>query len=181
MSRLASLVQWLRGALWARRPGVQTRGVPRIMGPRCRLQVQPGGQLRIGSNLVLDRDVEIVVQAGGVLELGDNVYIGHGTTLACAQSIRIGNDTIIGDLVSIRDMNHLRQPGVPLRDSGIRTQPVRIGTNCWLGSKVTVTAGAELGDDATAAANAVVTGRFGAGSTVGGVPARLIAPREAQP
>ncbi|MES2937393.1 MAG: acyltransferase [Pseudomonadota bacterium] len=181
MSRLASLVQWLRGVLWARRAGVRARSLPRIMGPRCRLDVQPGGQLRVGINLVLDRDVEIVVYPGGVLELGDNVYIGHGSTVACAQSIRIGDDTIIGDLVSIRDMDHRRQPGVPLRASGIRTQPIRIGANCWLGSKVTVTAGAELGDEATAAANAVVTGIVGAGSTVGGVPARPIASREAQP
>ncbi|MBA2673577.1 acyltransferase [Ramlibacter sp.] len=180
MSRFASLIPLLRGVLWTRRSGVQAKNRPRIMGPRCRLDVQPGGQLRIGVNLVVDRDVEIVVYPGGVLELGDNVYIGHGSTVACAQSIRIGNDTIIGDLVSIRDMNHLRQPGVPLRASGIRTQPIRIGANCWLGSKVTVTAGAALGDESTAAANAVVTGTFDAASVVGGVPARPIAGREAQ-
>lgn len=122
----------------------------------------------------MDRDVEIVVGAGARLELGDHVYIGHGTTIACAGSIRIGSETLIGDLVSIRDMNHRRLPGVPLRHSGMDTRAIRIGRNCWLASKVTVVAGAAIGDEVTVAANAVVVGSIADATVVGGVPARVL-------
>lgn len=128
----------------------------------------------MGSHCSFDRDVEIVVYSGGSLELGDHVYVGHGSTIACAQSIRIGSNTLIGDLVGIRDMNHRRVAGTPLRLSGTETRPIRIGENCWLGSKVTVAAGAELGNDVTVAANAAVSGSFADGSVIGGVPARAI-------
>jgi acetyltransferase-like isoleucine patch superfamily enzyme len=174
-SYVAAGLARLRGALWLLHGGVHAQQVPRLLGPRCRLQVERGARLSIGANLRVDRDAEIVVYAGATLEIGDNVYIGHGSTIACAQEIRIGAETQVGDLVSIRDMNHRREPGVPLRLSGIVTSPIRIGTNCWLGSKVTVVAGAEIGDESTIAANAVVTSRIPAGTLAGGVPARTLA------
>lgn len=129
----------------------------------------------MGAHCSFDKDVEIVVYPGGHLELGDYVYLGHGSTIACAHAIRIGSDTLIGDLVSIRDMNHRRVPGVPLRLSGIETRAVTIGSNCWLGSKVTVVAGAEIGNDVSVAANSVVSGVVQDAMVVGGVPARPIA------
>jgi acetyltransferase-like isoleucine patch superfamily enzyme len=122
----------------------------------------------------MDRDAEIVVYRGGDLTLGEHVYVGHGTTIACAERVQLGANTLVGDLVSVRDMNHLRIPGVPLRLSGMETRPVRIGKNCCVGSKVTFVAGAELGDDVTVAANAVVAGKFGDGVTIGGVPAHVL-------
>lgn len=167
-------VAFARGIRWHTRRNVEALNVPLLLGPRCRLSVAEGGVLRMGINCRFDRDVEIVVYAGGCLELGDHVYVGHGSTIACAQSIHIGSDTLIGDLVSIRDMNHRRVAGIPLRLSGIETRSVRIGENCWLGSKVTIAAGAEIGSSVTVAANAVVSGTFTDGLVIAGVPARPI-------
>ncbi len=164
----------LRGTLWRLYPGVKMLGTSLLVGPHCRLCVEPGGKLYFGRNCNFDRDVEIVVYPGGILEFGDQVYVGHGTTIACAQSITISTDTLIGDLITIRDMNHRRQLDIPLRHSGIETYPVRIGRNCWLGSKVTMTAGAEIGDEVTVAANAVVTGQFGDRLLLGGIPAKVL-------
>jgi len=167
----------LRGHFWRCRGGVRAKGGLRVLGPGCRLQVDPGGQALIGDGCSFDRGVEIVVYGGGRLELGDHVYVGHGSTIACAKSITIGADTLIGDLVSIRDMNHRRLEGAPMRESGIETRPIRIGKNCWLGSKVTLVAGCEIGSDVTVAANAVVAGRFDDQLLIGGVPARVLRDR----
>ncbi len=166
-----------RGTLWRARRGVLAASTPRILGPRCRLVVERGGALRIGRFCSFDRDVEIVVYRGGRLELGDHVYVGHGSTIACAESIVIGNDSMIADLVSIRDMNHRRIPGKPLREGGMETLPIRIGSNCWIATKVTLVAGATLGDEVTVAANAVVVGTVPAGIIVGGIPARPLSRR----
>lgn len=143
-----------------------------MLGSGTLLVIEEGGQLTMGKGCSFDRGVEVVVYRGGKLVLGDHVYIGHGTTIACSQSVQIGSNTLVGDLVGVRDMNHRRLPGVPLRLSGTESCPVRIGENCWLGSKVTFVAGAEVGNNVTVAANAVVTGKFGDGLTIGGVPAR---------
>jgi acetyltransferase-like isoleucine patch superfamily enzyme len=161
-----------RGAAWRSRRNVRAATTPLVLGSRCILKVAEGGSFRMGANCSFDRDVEIVVHAGGRLELGDHVYVGHGTTISCAQAISIGSETLIGDLVSIRDMNHRRIPGAPMRLSGIESRAVAIGANCWLGSKVTVVAGAQIGNDVTVAANAVVSGVVLNGELVGGVPAR---------
>lgn len=126
----------------------------------------------MGRQCSFDRDVEIVVYRGGRLVLGDQVYVGHGSTIACADTIEIGADTMVADLVSIRDMNHRRIPGQLLRESGLETRSVHIGSNCWIASKATIVAGADIGDNVTVGANAVVVGRVNADSTVGGIPAR---------
>jgi acetyltransferase-like isoleucine patch superfamily enzyme len=171
--RLGTWTERFRGALWCIWAGVNTPGRVRL-GARVRIRIARGGQLLVRGSLHADRDAEIVVDAAATLELGDNVYIGHGSTIACASRITIGRDTLVGDIVSIRDMNHRRQPGVALRNSGIESAPIVIGENCWLGSKVTVVPGVTLGNDVTVGANAVVTRDFPAGVTIAGVPARVI-------
>ena len=177
MSHLNVAISLVRGALWRSRRGVLAASTPRILGPRCRLVIERGAQLRLGRYCSFDRDVEIVVYRGACLELGDHVYVGHGSTIACAESIVIGNESMIADLVSIRDMSHRRIPGKPLREGGMETRPIRIGSNCWIASKVTLVAGARLGDEVTVAANAVVVGAVAAGTIVGGIPARPLVNR----
>lgn len=177
MSRIDGLMALLRGWWWSVRPGVHAASIPRLLGPRCRLFVEAGGSLTIGRHCSFDRDVEIVVYRGGCLHLGDHVYVGHGSTIACANSIKIGNETMIADLVSIRDMNHRRISGRAVRECGLETRSIVVGTNCWIGSKATLVAGVHLGDEITVGANAVVTGVVASGLTVGGIPARALASR----
>lgn len=166
-------VRKARGLLWAMHRNVQAHGIPSV-GPNCILSVGQGATLVLGRCCVFDRHAEVVVCAHGKLVIGDDCYVGHGTTIACADSIQIGPETMIGDLVSIRDMNHRRVKGRPIAKSGIETYPIVVGKNCWVGSKVTLAAGCELGDEVTVGANAVVTRTFECGVTIGGVPASVI-------
>jgi acetyltransferase-like isoleucine patch superfamily enzyme len=144
------------------------------LGKRNIIYVETGGTLEIRGTLKTCRDVEIIVYKRGHLIIEDNVYIGHGSTIACVQNIFIGKDTMIADFVTIRDMNHRRQPGVPLCQSGMDASAIRIGNNCLMGSKVTVVAGAQIGNEVTVGANAVVKGAFGNGCTIGGIPAKVL-------
>lgn len=174
IQRIVALWQRWRGLMLSWRRGVRCRSIPVITGPRVRVLVEPGGRLDIGHRCRIDRDVEIVVQPGATLTLGDDVYIGHGSVLVCAESLKIGDDTMLADMVCVRDVNHRRLPGLPLRESGIETRPIVIGRDCWLGSKVTVVAGARIGDRTTVGANAVVTGELPGNCVAAGVPARIL-------
>jgi acetyltransferase-like isoleucine patch superfamily enzyme len=53
---------------------------------------------------VLDNDLVLDVQ--GRLEIGARTIFGHHCTLAASDSIIIGEDCLIAEMVAIRDHNH---------------------------------------------------------------------------
>lgn len=173
-ARARVLTERIRGSIACRLAGIRADGPVRL-GRRARLTVNPGGRVDFLGRFQVDRDVEIVVYEGDALVCGDDVYVGHGATIACGARITIGRGTLIADLVSIRDMNHRRQPGVPLSRSGMDVAPIEIGADCLIGSKMTIVAGSKIGEGVTVGANAVVTAAFPDDVTIGGVPARIIA------
>jgi acetyltransferase-like isoleucine patch superfamily enzyme len=79
---------------------------------------------------------------------------------------------MIGENTSIRDANHIREIGKPIRDAGHQASAINIGREVWIGRGAAILAGVTIGDHATIGANAVVTRDVPANTVVGGVPAR---------
>jgi acetyltransferase-like isoleucine patch superfamily enzyme len=102
--------------------------------------------------------------------LGERVFINTGATVVANHSIVVGDDCLIGDLVAIFDTDfHLLEPSRP-----IRTAPVRLGANVWVGRSATILPGVTIGDHAVIAAGSIVTGDVPPKTLVAGVPARPI-------
>lgn len=110
----------------------------------------------------------------GVL-IGDNVSLGEYCSLGGAGGLEIGSDTIIGSYFSTHPENHnFGDPNVLIRKQGVNRKGIKVGSNCWIGAKVTLLDGVKVGNGSIIAAGAVVTKEFGENLIIGGVPAKVL-------
>lgn len=129
--------------------------------------------LRIGDGCVLDRGMTI--ECRGILHIGARVIFGHHCTLGVRESLIIGDDAMLAEMVSVRDHDHrFDDLETPIREQGMVCAPIVIGRNVWIGAKVSVVKGVTIGDNAIIGANAVVTRDVPANAIAAGVPARVI-------
>ena len=134
-----------------------------------------------GNNFSLGRCASIectgsLVTLGRGFVAGDNVGIGSFSFIGCAGGVFIGSNTIIGNYVSMHSENHnFERLDIPIRLQGVSHRGIRIGENCWIGAKVTILDGANIGNNVVIATGAVVSaGEYDGESIYGGVPARKI-------
>ena len=128
------------------------------------------GHLTLGDHLDLAGPVRLTVQPGASLTIGRGGFINGGTAIAAARSVRIGDDCLLGEGVSILDTDFH-----PVHaDTPVAVAPVVIGRNVWLANHVTVLRGVTIGDHAVVGAGAVVTHDLPARAIAAGNPARVV-------
>jgi acetyltransferase-like isoleucine patch superfamily enzyme len=141
--------------------------------------------LKLGSNVSMGFQTHMVLSgslkkiAKGIV-IGNNVGLGsHGHYGSGVGGLEIGDDTIIGNYVSFHPENHnFSDLSIPIRLQGVNGSGIRVGSNCWIGAKVTFLDGAEIGSGCVVAAGALVRGKFPDNVIVGGLPAKIIGLRE---
>lgn len=103
----------------------------------------------LGNSMSFRNYVHILVQENAVLEVGDHFFMNNFCSINCLDRISIGNNTLFGENVKLYDHNHAYQiqPEFKLFSSEFTTAPIKIGSNCWLGSNVTVLKGVTIGDN----------------------------------
>lgn len=72
--------------------------------------------------------------------------------------VEIGDHCIFGENVKIYDHNHVFNIANKLiSQSGYSCKEIIIGDNCWIGSNVTILAGAKIGNNCVIGANVVIS------------------------
>lgn len=150
-------------------PGVQFIGMITVEGTR---NVHVGQGTRLGRRTFLKTD------EAGRIEIGRNVTINDGATIVAYSGISIGDNTLVGEYVTIRDQNHGTRRGVEIRTQPYDSSPISIGVGAWLGRGVCVLKGVRIGEGAIVGANSVVTKDIEPYTVAGGVPARPIGDRK---
>jgi len=138
-----------------------------IVGNGCSFGYILGGRHRSGYIEIQPR------YAHSKIVFGDNVFTNNNLFICAANYVYIGDNTLIGEHVTIMDHEaHGVQPNQRRKIGEIGT--VIIGKNVWVGNDVTILKNSDIGDNSIIAASAVVSGKFPPNVIIGGIPARVI-------
>jgi acetyltransferase-like isoleucine patch superfamily enzyme len=126
-------------------------------------------RVTIGANSVVRGVVR--VEQNGRVEIGGQAYLGDGTLISAATSVRIGTCALIAHDVQIfdnathpidADERRRHWYGIlklqPPEPVPIRGQAVEIGNNCWLGFGAVIMPGSRVGDRSIISAGSIVQG-----------------------
>ena len=124
-----------------------------------------------GKNVNIERGADFSngkdISLGNNSGLGVNCRVGKGTT--------IGDNVMMGPDVVILTSNHVYERiDVPMNIQGFDNKSVTIGNDVWIGTRVIILPGVNIGDGVIIAAGAVVTKSVPDYAIVGGVPAKII-------
>lgn len=136
-----------------------------------RFSVGDNARVELGNGVIFGYGSDIEVFDNALLVIGDNSGSNIGLAIICVERIEIGNHTIMGRNVTIRDNNgkhYLNRPGY--RDS----RPVIIGDKVWLCEQCTIMAGVKIGDGGIVGACSLVTSHVPAHTLVSGNPPQIV-------
>ena len=147
-----------------------------------------GGTLKIGNNFTANSGINenpiggdnllrlVVYKKNAQLLIGENVGISN-STFVCWDKIEIGNNVVIGGGCKIWDTNfHSLDPitRTGVLDIDIKTNPIKICDNVFIGGGVIILKGVEIGKNSVIAAGSVVQKNIPANVIAGGNPCKII-------
>lgn len=151
-------------------------GVGSVIGDDVRIELR-GGSLLLGEGS--DIRARCVLGIGGRMELEEGNVVQPGCGFHCDESILVRRLAGIGEYSTIVDSSHSHEGEHDWFGHNIRTAPIVIGEQAWLGAKVTVGRGVRIGDRCVIGANSVVVKDVPDGHFASGVPAQVLRPASA--
>jgi len=111
--------------------------------------------------------------------LEDNVVIGINAHINAHGKVTIKSGTITGPDLIIYSVNHIYENAdtIPFSNDLVFKEVI-VGENCWIGGRVFICPGVELGYGCIVAGGSVVTKSFPSLSVIGGNPAKLLKVRD---
>lgn len=156
---------------------------------RLPMQPFPGGYLFNKFRFFLVS--KIIRECGREVMVKDRCYFGDGSRISVGDysqlgqnahlvgTINIGREVLMGpDVVMMATSHEYARIDISMMSQGEAPErPINIGSDVWLGTRVIILPGVNIGDHSIVAAGAVVTRSFPPFAIIGGVPARQIGTR----
>jgi acetyltransferase-like isoleucine patch superfamily enzyme len=138
-------------------------------------------KIEIGSSVLMFHGLWLSVERpawnrpGPAISIGDHVGVRPYVTISAAESITIEDNVIVSAFTTIIDSDHTFADGRPnVMHNPLVSTPVRIGEGTWIGERVAVLRGANIGRCCMIGANSVVRGEIPDYSVAVGAPARVV-------
>lgn len=127
---------------------------------------------KCGKNVNIERCADFGRGAG--ISIGDNS--GLGVQCLVRGPLEIGDNVMMGRWVNLMTSSHeTGRTDIPMNQQGFRPRrKITIGSDVWIGNRVTILPGVTVGNGVIIGAGAVVTKDIPDYAVVGGVPARII-------
>lgn len=173
-------IQILRGLIklcielfWAKGQ-LTIHGLKYYIGRGVKFNVVNSGKLDLGTKTWIS-DNSYFSANGGEISIGWNNFFNTNTKMIAMNSIKIGDNNLIGPNVVIVDQNHkFENITIPMAKQGYVIRPVEIGSNVWLGANVLVCPGVKIADNIVVGGNSVVNKDLLIPGVYAGAPAKLI-------
>ena len=107
------------------------------------------------------------------ISVGDNFFANYDCVMLDCNDIIIGDNVMFGPRVGIYTSNHANDPA-ERRLGGCYSEPVRIGSDVWVGAGTHIIQGVTIGSGSIIGAGSVVTHDIPENSVAAGVPCRVI-------
>jgi lipopolysaccharide O-acetyltransferase len=135
-----------------------------------------GKDFRVGSGAV----IEILSQEGSLV-IGHSFRAASRLHIGCISKINIGNNVLVASDVYISDHSHgnydgsiQSEPGSIVNNRNLVAKEINISNNVWIGEKVCILPGVNIGENSIIGALSVVTKDVLPNSIYVGCPAKII-------
>jgi acetyltransferase-like isoleucine patch superfamily enzyme len=133
-----------------------------------------GGKIIIGDRATINDYVKIIAQ-GNTIEIGTDVSINYNSILYGHGGLTIGDNTRIAAHCMFIPMNHNYDDlNILIKDQGITKKGIVIGSDVWIGARVTVLDGVIIGNGVVVGAGSLVCKNLSPNGVYVGNPAHLI-------
>ena len=153
-----------------------------------RIPMQPMPGYKLGYRLRYWCARHLLRYCGKDVIVKDHCYFGNGTRLSVGDrsqlgsnarlngDITIGKDVVMGpDVVMMATSHEFNRLDIPINQQGAKPEePIVIGDDCWIGTRVIILPGVHIGNQCVVAAGAVVTRSFVGRCVLWEVPARVL-------
>jgi len=145
------------------------------------LQIDNPSAISIGNYTSITKDCILADLNPGAdsikkIKIGEYCTFLYRFQCNAAESVTIGNYVLAASNVLITDSDHVVETaGIPVtKNFKLKSKPVVIGNNCWIGQNAVILKGVTIGDNCIIGANSVVVKDVDKNSVVAGNPASLI-------
>lgn len=113
------------------------------------------------------------------IDIGDYVYVGENASFNGRGQVSIGRFSILSsDVTILSSQHHYKNASLLPYDEIEELSKVTIGECCWVGMKVIILPGVNIGDGCIIGAGAVVTKSIPKCSIIAGNPAKIVGNRD---
>jgi acetyltransferase-like isoleucine patch superfamily enzyme len=138
-------------------------------------------KIEIGSSVLMFHGLWLAAEqpawhrSGPAIRIGDHVGVRPYCTISAAESVTIEDGVVISAFTTIIDSDHTFAAGRPnVMHNPLVSAPVRVGEGTWIGERVAVLRGSDIGRCCIIGANSVVRGTIPDHSIAVGAPARVV-------